>query len=68
MQARSLLWELLEVLQKKGNLAPCLPDLSYDAIATLVESEWSLPLEVRLAVLTEAGRRQAAASRADRAV
>ena len=63
MQARALLWELLEVLQKKGNLAPCLPDLSCDAIATLVDSEWSLPLEVRLAVLTEAGRRQAAAGR-----
>ena len=63
MQARSLLWELLEVLQKMGALAPCLPTLSDDAIATLVESEWALPIEVRLAVLTEAGRREAATGR-----
>ena len=65
MQARSLLWELLEVLQVKGSLAPCLSALSDDAIATLVESDWSLPPDIRYAVGVEAGRRQKNATRED---
>ena len=68
MQTRSLLWELLEVLYKKGALPACLAELSDDAIAVLAESEWSLPLDSRYAVLMEAGRRKAGAARADRTV